>query len=530
MKDILATYVRTSLEDRDKSHQLVPQSQSIVHQQSLIQLYVAQHPELSGLTPVTYIDDGFTGTNTNRPRFQDLLRDVQEGRVAAVIVKDLSRLGRSYLEAGNYLERVFPAAGVRVIAINDHYDSAELIGQTGGLDVAFRNFIYDSYSKDLSVKVRTAMHTRMARGKFVNHTPYGYAKSPDDKHQMIPDPETAPIVREIFTSILAGMTTSQVAKALNDRHVPTPLQYKQHKLKPACQGRTLLWNHVMVLNILHNIKYTGVMVNHIRESRFLRDTSQRRTAPEEWIVTENAHPPIVSKEEFQLADSKIHRRSKPLDRSRGGGSDAVFYCGHCGRKLEKTTGNDAYFSCPTHRYQTDAACGKLRWSKGELEDILVSLYETQLTLLDRQLAQLQTTPASAHTSAFVRQMAQLERDIDACDQKKMSLFEDYHDNKLDLDAFLAQRQALSQRQAKLRADCAELEAQHRSEMAALEQQQRKAGQIASHLTAAGLPREEMLLRMYQDIEQVLLRDDHSLEVRWRFADLFADILSKQKTA
>lgn len=129
---------------------------------------------------------------------------------------------------------------MRVITITDGYDSNQFIGSTGGVDVTFRNFIYDSYSKDLSTKVRSAMRVRMEKGKFVNHTPYGYTKAPGNKHQMIPDPETAPIVREIFTSIIEGMTTSQVAKALNDRHIPTPLQHKRHKLKPVCRGQELL--------------------------------------------------------------------------------------------------------------------------------------------------------------------------------------------------------------------------------------------------------------------------------------------------
>lgn len=530
MRDLLAIYVRTSQEDYGKAHQLINQSLSITNQLKLVQDFIAKHPEFSNLTPVTYIDDGFTGTNTNRPRFQDLLQDVQDDRVAVIIFKDLSRLGRSYLEVGNYLERVFPAAGVRVISINDCYDSAELIGQTGGLDIAFRNFIYDSYSKDLSVKVRTAMHTRMERGKFVNHTPYGYAKSPTDKHKMIPDPETAPIVREIFTSIIGGMTTSQVAKSLNDRRILTPLQHKRHKLKAVCQDRELVWNHVLVLNILHNIKYTGVMVNHIRESRFIRDTSQRRTAPDEWIITENAHPAIVSQEEFTLADSMIRRRAKSLRRAKSPSPDSVFYCGHCGRKLQRTTGNDIYFSCETRRYRSDTACGHLRWSKQELEDILLTLYKTQLELLGQQLSQTQTPPVSFVTSHFVRQMGQLEQEMNACAQEKMALFEDYHAGKLDLDAFLEKKQLLSQRQDELRVNCSELESGHRSKLSEISEYQRKISQAEAQITVSTLPQDQLLDHMYRDIERVMLYEHKCMEVKWTFADLFESILSKQESA
>lgn len=530
MQDILAVYVRTSQEDYGKSHQLINQSLSIVNQKDLIQNYIAKHPEFSKLNTVFYIDDGFTGTNTNRPRFQGLLRDVQAGRVAVIIFKDLSRLGRSYLEVGNYLERVFPAAGVRVISINDHYDSAELMGQTGGLDIAFRNFIYDSYSKDLSVKVRTAMRTRMERGKFISHAPYGYIKSPTDKHQLIPDPNTAPIVQEIFASIIKGMSTSQIAKSLNDRHVPTPLQYKQHKLKPMCQDRQLVWTHVLVLNILHNIKYTGVMVSHIRESRFIRDTSQRRTNPDEWIITENAHPALVSKDEFDLADAMIRRRAKPSGHPRGPSLDTVFYCGHCGRKLQRTKGNDTYFSCETHRYQSNATCGHLRWSKRELEDILLTLYKAQMELLGKQLSQFHVPTVSSITACFVRQMGQYEQEMAACDQEKISLFENYHAGGLDLDAFLEQKQLLSQRQDELQACYSTLEANHHSKLAEIEDQLQKISQAKAKLTVSTLPSSQMLDHMYQDIDRVLLYEDKRLDVRWKFADLFADIRIRQEIA
>ena len=208
----LAVYLRTSLEDYEKAHRLIDQSCSILNQRKVIRDYIAEHADMQALRPIEYIDDGFTGTNTDRPRFRDMVCDVEAGLVGCVIVKDLSRFGRSYLDVGDYLERVFPACGVRLVAVTDHYDSAKLVGTTGGLDVAFRNFIYESYSKDLSVKVRSAMRTRMERGKFVNHTPYGYAKDLRDKHLMVPDPQTAPVVREIFRMILCGKSTTDTAK------------------------------------------------------------------------------------------------------------------------------------------------------------------------------------------------------------------------------------------------------------------------------------------------------------------------------
>ena len=224
MMDKLAHYFRVSLEDINKQHQLIDESHSITSQRKIVQDYVAKHNEFAGLETVEFFDDGYSGTNFDRPQFAAMMEAVRRGEIKCIVVKDLSRFGRNYIEVGDYLEHIFPFLGVRVISVTDGYDSNDYIGKTSGMDVAFRNFIYDSYSKDLSVKVRSAMHTRMENGRFVNHTPYGYMKMPTDKHQMIPDPETAPIVREIFLKAISRKSTSEIAKELNSRGIPTPLE------------------------------------------------------------------------------------------------------------------------------------------------------------------------------------------------------------------------------------------------------------------------------------------------------------------
>lgn len=526
----LAKYLRTSLEDYGKSHQLVDQSNSIINQRKVIERYIVEHEDLNGMDTVEYIDDGYTGTNMDRPRFRDMIRDIEDGKISCIIVKDLSRLGRNYLEVGEYLEKIFPAAGIRVITATDGYDSQTLSGTTGGIAVGLRNLIYDSYSKDLSVKVRSAMQVRMEKGRFVNHTPYGYQKSPEDKHLMIPDPETAPIVREIFRLALAGKSTSQIATVLNDRKVPTPLQYKQHRIRPACQNRELLWSHVTVLNILHNYKYTGAMINHMRENRYLRDKNQRRTSPEEWIITENAHEALVTKGEFEQV-STLLRHPQKCERKREGGMDAVFYCGHCGRKLHKTYGKDTYFSCDTPSYQTDAACKGLRWSKAGLETILLPIYQAQLVLLGEKALELQEGDIRAETGAFIRRMAQIEREISSFDHKKMELFEAYHDGELDLAAYLGQKAVLVDRVDRLRAEYAEVEADHRRKAEEREKRKRDMEQVSHYLSVGKHPDQTVVVEsMYEAIDHVLVTDQQHIEVQWKFANLFENIASKEEVA
>ena len=460
-----------------------------------------------------------------RPRFQDMLSDAKSKLLTCVVVKDLSRIGRNYLEVGELLERFFPLYGIRVISVNDGYDSSALTGSTGGLDVALRNFVYDSYSKDLSMKVRSAMHTRMEKGKFVNHTPYGYTKAPEDKHRMIPDPLTAPIVREIFRYIIDGKSTSEVAKELNRRHVATPLQYKQHKLKPDCQHRELLWSHWMVLNILGNYKYTGAMINHTRESRYLRDNNQRRTKREEWIVTENAHEALVSAADFALAHQRLRHPAVPEQRTANRG-DRVFYCAHCGRKLQKTRGNDIYFSCATHNYKEGAPCEHLRWSKTELEQILLPAYRIQLALIDDAVLQNEKSPPMQKSNSFQKRMERIEQDIASCDRRKMEAFEQYHDGRLTLDGFLERKSAIAERQKRLREEFQSAEQACIREEQSRSLRMEEIEKLKEFLRGASLPENRIREYMYQDIERVLVYGAEKIEILWRFADVLHSVTAE----
>ena len=170
-------------------------------------------------------------------------------------------------------------------------------GKTIGMDVAFKNLVYDYYSKDLSKKVKSAMRMKQREAKYVNTAPYGYVVDPADKHHLIIEPNTAVVVRRIFMDVLSGKSCTQIAKELNAESIPTPAQAKATVRKTASPKSQ--WTHRMLLNILANIKYTGIMVNHTRESRFIRDKNQRRLLPEEWFIRENAHEAIVTRDEYQ---------------------------------------------------------------------------------------------------------------------------------------------------------------------------------------------------------------------------------------
>lgn len=212
----IGKYIRLSLADRDvMKKENKTESESIAHQRDLIQRYIDSHADLKGCEVREFYDDGYSGTNFNRPAFERLLEQIRKGEVDCVIVKDFSRFGRDYIEMGDYLERIFPYLGVRFISVNDGYDSRDYKGTTGGLDVALKNIVYDFYSKDLSVKVTTAKRAKMKRGEYIGgHVPYGLLRNPDDKHKLINDPEAAAVVREIFEAAIGGMKISDIARML----------------------------------------------------------------------------------------------------------------------------------------------------------------------------------------------------------------------------------------------------------------------------------------------------------------------------
>jgi len=216
-----AGYYRLSREDGDKM-----ESDSIRNQKDLIADYVSKHPEITLVDE--YVDDGYTGTNFDRPGFQKLLKDIESKKINCIIVKDLSRLGRNYIEMGRYLEKIFPLKGIRFIAINDHYDSFDESSEADQIVIPFKNLINDAYCRDISTKVRSQLDVKRKNGDFVgSFAPYGYRKDPDNKNRLLIDDEAAEIVRLIFSLRLEGYSAQRISEKLNEMNVATPFEYKR---------------------------------------------------------------------------------------------------------------------------------------------------------------------------------------------------------------------------------------------------------------------------------------------------------------
>lgn len=255
---IADAYYRLSRDDGDKI-----ESDSIVNQKALVKEFLKVNPDIQ--IHEEKVDDGYTGVNFKRPAFISMMEDIKAGKVNCVIVKDLSRFGRNYIESGRYIEKIFPYLGVRFISITDNIDSISSLDSTNELMIPFKNLMNDAYCRDISIKVRSHLDIKRKNGQFIgSFAPYGYIKSPENKNQLIVDEQTANVVRRIFDWKLEGMSGGRIADKLNELGVPTPYQYKQmngEKFYCGYQKHTeMRWSAATVNHILRNEVYTGVLI------------------------------------------------------------------------------------------------------------------------------------------------------------------------------------------------------------------------------------------------------------------------------
>lgn len=505
MKRQIGIYVRISDEDVDKrTNKNKADSNSIVAQRYLIEQALDKMPDLRDLPRQTFCDDGFSGTTFDRPDFLRLMDAVKRGEIHVIIVKDLSRFGRDYIEVGDYLEHIFPFLGVRFISVNDGYDSDAYIGKTGGVDVILKNLLYDYYSRDLSKKVKSAMGLKQQKAQYVNCVPYGYRRDPERKHHMVLDEQTAPIVRRIFLEIIAGKTPPQIALALNEEGILSPKQYRSAVL-PA--GTRPAWTHRTIHTLLGNIKYTGTMVNHLQESRRIRDTNLRRVPADEWYVREGAHAPIVTQSEYAQAQAAIRRR-KPSVRKKHDTSDRVYYCGHCGYRLEKANGT--VFACGSRRFHTDSPCAQVYWKKAELEEVVLKEFRVQMAHIGRKARKADR--AKHQESRLAQQLASQQAEIAACDREKFSQYEAYRSGALTAEEFMAHKAALAARQAALEEQLHRTQARYEQSRRTQLDCKEEAGQVCA---LAELPPDELRRRMYDAIARVTVFDRDGIEIQWK---------------
>ena len=378
---ITALYCRLSRDDGTEGD-----SNSVSNQKKLLTKYAKENG--FGNTRF-YVDDGYTGTNFNRPGFQKLLEDMEMGYVSAIIVKDMSRLGRDYLQVGYYTDTFFPDHNIRFIAINDCVDSND-----GENELApFRNVMNEMYARDISRKVRSSHRLRGNAGEPLSQPPYGYMKSPENKKQWIIDPEAAQIVKEIFAMCIEGKGNETIARILQERQVLVPMAYWQSKGLDRggkkTQANPYMWCKTTIAKILAQQEYCGDVINFKTYSKSFKNKARICNPEENWAIFKDRHEPIIDRETFeqvQKLTGKTKRRAPKNSNKKSMFCDLV-YCADCGSKLwfHTNTKNDSiqYFSCSNYKTDTRGTCETRHYVR---EDAIVQVVKMELqymaTLLD----------------------------------------------------------------------------------------------------------------------------------------------------
>lgn len=514
MPKAVALYLRLSQEDVDlRRNAAKDESNSISAQRSLITRHIDEAPELCNLSRMEFCDDGFSGTNFTRPDFKRMIELAKQGEIGCIVVKDLSRFGRDYLEVGDYLEHIFPFLGIRFISVND---STNHDGKTVGMDITFRNLVYDYYSKDLSSKVKTAMRSKQEKGEFITCFPYGYKPSPENKHKMIIDEPAAEIVREIFDAVIAGKSTSEIAANLNARGIPTPQEHKGVRRKENTEPQ---WTHPRIVYMIRNIKYTGVMTNHTRESRFIRDKNQRRVPMSEWIIHPNAHEAIIPREKWEQANEML-RNPKKVTKAVLDQPDRVYYCAHCGRKLRKTYGLDQYYSCASAKYQHDSECSGIRLKRSEMEEILVEALRAQINFV-KQTKQTVKKRQSSPSMEYHRAIAQAEKELTQLQNKKMERYEAYRSGEISREDFIKVKYQIADQIAVLSSKKELLEKDYQVQIQAEQHDAAKKADVAQAEKALADFDAGLKEHLYEAIDRVIVTSNEQIEIKWVFADVFA---------
>ena len=384
-----ALYVRLSVEDNGKD------SDSVENQTALLEEYIVNHPHLKKVA--LFVDNGYTGTDFLRPEFNRMMEAVQAEIVDCIIVKDLSRLGRNYIETSQFIEKICPFYNLRFIAVNDNYDTATVTSE-GQLSASLQNIVNDYYAKDISRKVTSALQAKMERGDYIgNYAPHGYRKDPENKNRLLIDPETAPVIQQIFEWRAEGISYMGICKKLNDAGIPSPGQYKLNQgieTNNNKKQRTVLWNKHKITEILKDIVYIGHLAQKKGSQCLYGGIPYHVTSEEEWIVVKNTHEPLISDELFERVQ-QINNAAKERQKENTGKYDHLpkekniygkkFTCADCGAimKLHRTfnTKKDKVyftFKCPTFAEHGSRGCSDIKMRKADLDEAVFTFIKSQM--------------------------------------------------------------------------------------------------------------------------------------------------------
>lgn len=521
---IADAYFRLSKEDGDKA-----ESDSIVNQKALVQEFLKANPDIQIYKE--RVDDGYTGVNFERPAFQEVMEDIKAGRINCVVVKDLSRFGRNYIEAGRYIEKIFPYLGVRFIAINDNIDTASATDSSSEMLIPFKNLINDAYSRDISVKVRSHLDIKRRSGQYIgSFAPYGYKKSPDNKNQLIVDEKAAAVVRQIFKWKIAGMSGARIAEKLNELGVPTPMEYKHNNGENfQCGFRRKAvpqWQANGVNYILRNEIYTGVLLQGKTSSPNYKIRKRTQKEKKDWIRCEDSHEPIISKKEFKMVntsfecDTRVAPDSQTLYLFSG-----FTKCGHCGGNMTRKTipgpnGRKYVYLICTENKNKNGCTNNKGISLDKFEKVILEVINHHIDKvleLSKMMELVEDIPYKGYFTDKLREsIADKELEIEKKKHYMADIYQDYKVGILSREEYIDLKDSFRTRIDSLKL---ELQALLEEYEETAKVQSSKADWIKQFIEYKGFKElsRELLLRL---VEQIKVYDKDRIEVIFKFQSEF----------
>lgn len=523
-----ALYIRLSKEDGDKG-----ESNSVVNQREILKEFVKQQDNIEIYD--FYVDDGWSGTSFNRPSFQRMMQDIYEGKVNCVIVKDLSRLGRNYTDAGYYIDNVFVKYNVRFIALNNGLDSISngMNAATKCITVGVQNVINESVAATTSVNIRATLNVARKQGKFIGSFPtYGYLKDPDDRHKLIIDEETAPVVRQIFKWFIEGKSIIGITRMLNEQGILNPSAYKKEKgwnYRHTGNSDDGLWCDSTVRRILKNQMYIGNMVQG-KNSKVSYKMKQCRANPEEnWIVVENTHQPIIDKDTFYTVQALFNRNTRTAPKKTEIDLFSGFVkCADCHRAMCKKTnkhsyGTYEYYRCVTTSKMDRGACTPHSIRIDKLEQAVLVTIQTMIDTavkLDDVLNKMNEKQRNRGEELFRKTLNSLELKREKTKNMMLDLYPDWKSGVISKEEYLTLKDNMSKEISKLDEKIAKYEDKiTRSENGKAEE-----NDFISHFKQYGKINKLTRPILTELVDSILVHTNGNITINFKFKDAYQQIV------
>lgn len=501
---VIALYIRLSTEDSKVG------SFSIENQKHALHQYVDTMEGVKNAEVLEFIDNGYSGTNFERPAVQELLDQIREGKINCIIVKDFTRFGRNSIEVGYFMEMVFPLYGVRFISINDDFDSDKLHGDTGGINVAFKYLVSEFYSRDLSIKYKSAKYVKFRRGEYQSKLcPYGYQK--DANGRMEPNEETAPNVRLIFELAWEGYGPGEIVKVLYEHGIPTPGEYKaaqgvaNHDVS-RCGG---VWPTSTVIKILDDERYIGTYIMGKREVTEVGGHRLRMKDESQWIKIPDHHPAIISKELFNQVQTRRARFKCPKS-TRTYPLRGKVFCGCCLHAMQRTDNKNRVFQCRHSKVDKSTPCHGLTVTEAELEGMLYEILSKQAQVI-LNVADLSN---AGKLDVQLAEQAEYDKQIeDYLDQKRV-LYEQLILKQITMEDYKIQKAAVDSELDRLREIHSNLKVRT-SQMEMDEKSKSARTELAQEVVGAGTLTAGLADTL---IDRVYVYPNHQVEIAWKMKD------------